>query len=184
VREQYRTHRCGRPSKHAGAGRESRSALGTIARCSHARRGDGRTHARAHAGQQSMHARGAAEHARSRTRTRSREVRMRPGAIPACTEAGIEKSDDILSWRARMHAGAAAQSRGAAERARSRTHTGGRGGMHPGATPPYDLRKEIGKPLHHLRARRLPRCSVRKSPSMVSTPTPGPLFGLSQIIDH
>jgi hypothetical protein len=93
--------------------------------------GDGSTHARVHVGQQSMHARGAAERARSMTRTGSREG-MRPGAIPACTEAAIGKCDDILSWGAWTRAGAAAQARGAAERARSGVCTGGREGEQPG----------------------------------------------------
>ena len=47
------------------------------------------------AAQQRRHARGAAERACSGTHTRGREVK-RSGAIPACTEAKIEKPDDIL----------------------------------------------------------------------------------------
>jgi hypothetical protein len=116
--------------------------------------GDGSTHARVHVGQQSMHARGAAERARSMTRTGSREG-MRPGAIPACTEAAIGKCDDILSWGAWTRAGAAAQARGAAERARSGVRTGGREGEQPGgqaARGRASKREQGGRAAgHHLR---------------------------------
>ena len=110
--------RCGQQSTREQGGR---AALGTI------RWKDTRGNA---VGQQSMHARGTAERARSRTRTWSRE-RMQPGAIPAVTEAGHVTTFSALTLRA--HAGAALHSRKDPEHERGRTRTGSRDGMQPGA---------------------------------------------------
>eukprot|EP00290_Baffinella_frigidus_P019927 CAMPEP_0180195958 /NCGR_PEP_ID=MMETSP0987-20121128/3863_1 /TAXON_ID=697907 /ORGANISM="non described non described, Strain CCMP2293" /LENGTH=306 /DNA_ID=CAMNT_0022150831 /DNA_START=713 /DNA_END=1631 /DNA_ORIENTATION=+ len=99
----------------AGGTEAEREKGGPVLHCDvlllNAQGSDGWTQARAHAGQQSMHARSAAERARSRTRTWSREG-MRPGAIPACTEAVIENLTALCRRERRltreqrsMHAG-------------------------------------------------------------------------------
>jgi hypothetical protein len=124
-------------AERASGSREGEQQGTIYARCSLVRRGRWQ-HAR-------EGARGAAEHAHTRDSTGSREG-LRQGAIPACTEAGIEKCDNILSWGAWTRAGAATQARGAAERARSGVRTGGREGKRPWCGDEREARGSASEP--------------------------------------
>jgi hypothetical protein len=122
------------------------TALGIITCCSVARRGrwqhtQGRTRgsrACTHAGQQSVHI---AERAQGAGRGCGQ------AQCASCTEAAMEKKcDNILSWGAWTRAGAAAQARGAAERARSGVRTGGREGKRPWCEDERGVRGPASEP--------------------------------------